>query len=370
MRVAIVINTSWNIYNYRQGLIKSLLDKGVEVIAIAPKDDFSHKLIELGCDFVPLKMDNKGINPLKDILLFFRFLFLYDKIKPDCILHYTIKPNVHGSIAAGILQIPCVSNVSGLGTVFIRKGIVLSLVKHLYRFAFRFPKKVFFQNKDDQQLFKELQLLNPEKSDVLPGSGINLSKYQPLAFKTTKPFTFILIARLLVDKGIVEYANASKQLKEKGFNLNCVLVGFFDRTSKYNISSNEIEKWAEQGQIVFNGETQNVIAEIEKADCVVLPSYREGTPRSLLEAMASGKPIITTNVPGCKDVIEDGCNGFICEAKNVESLANAMEKILVLDSQSLMKMGQKGREFVENRFDEQIVVEKYLKEIFTKFASE
>lgn len=370
MRVAIVINTSWNIYNYRQGLIKALLDRGVEVIAIAPEDDFSQKLIALGCDFVPLKMDNKGINPLKDILLFFRFLFLYHKIKPDFILHYTIKPNVYGSIAAGILQIPCISNVSGLGTVFIRQGIILSLVKHLYRFAFRFPKKVFFQNKDDQKLFQELQLLNPEETDVLPGSGINLSQYQPLPFKTTKPFTFILIARLLVDKGIVEYANASKVLKEKGFDFQSVLVGFFDRNSKYNISNTEIENWVNQGQIVFNGESQNIVAEIEKANCVVLPSYREGTPRSLLEAMALGKPIITTNVPGCKDVIKDGSNGFICEAKNVQSLANAMEKMLMQNSESLLKMGQKGRELVENRFDERIVVEKYLMEIFTKFASE
>jgi glycosyltransferase involved in cell wall biosynthesis len=242
-------------------------------------------------------------------------------------------------------------------------------VKHLYRFAFRFPKKVFFQNKDDQYLFKELQLLNPNKSDVLPGSGINLSQYQPLPFKNTKPFIFILIARLLVDKGIVEYANASRLLKERGFDFQSVLVGFFDRASEYNISSAEIENCVAQGQIVFNGETQHIVSEIEKVDCVVLPSYREGTPRSLLEAMALGKPIITTNVPGCKDVIEDSSNGFVCEAKNVQSLANAMEKMLVLDPKSLLKMGQNGRELVENRFDERIVVEKYLKEIFTKFAS-
>lgn len=370
MRVAIVINTSWNIYNYRQGLIKSLLDRGVEIIAIAPKDDFSEKLIVLGCRFVPLEMDNKGINPLKDILLFFRFLFLYKKTQPDYILHYTIKPNVYGSIAAGVLRIPCISNVSGLGTVFIRKGIVLSLVKHLYRFAFRFPKKVFFQNKDDQQLFKELQLLNPNKSDVLPGSGINLALYQPLPFKTHKPFTFLLVARLLVDKGIVEYAEASKLLKEKGFEFQSVIVGFFDRTSKYNINSAEMDDWVNKGQIVFNGETQNIVSEIEKADCVVLPSYREGTPRSLLEAMAFGKPIVTTNVPGCKDVIEDGSNGFICEAKDVHSLTNAMAKMLKLDPESLLEMGQNGRKLAEDRFDERIVVEKYLMEIFTKFASE
>ena len=163
---------------------------------------------------------------------------------------------------------------------------------------------------------------------------------------------------------------AAKVLKEKGFDFQSVLVGFFDRTSKYNISCNDIENWAAQGQIIFNGESQHIVAEIEKADCVVLPSYREGTSRSLLEAMALGKPIITTNVPGCRDVIEDGSNGFICEAKNVQSLANAMEKMLVQNSESLLKMGQKGRELVENRFDEGIVVEKYLMEIFTKFASE
>ena len=369
MRVAIVINTSWNIYNYRQGLIKSLINSGIEVIAIAPEDAFSLKLIELGCSFIPIKMDNKGMNPLKDLSLFFRLFFLYRKIKPDYILHYTIKPNVFGSIAAGFLRIPNISNVSGLGTIFIRQGIILFLVKHLYTFAFRFPQKVFFQNKDDQQLFFDLKLVNPQRTDVLPGSGINLFKYKPLPFKIAKPFTFLLIARLLTDKGIIEYANASKLLKEKGIEFQSNIVGFFDRSSKYNISKEEIENWVNQNQIVFNGESQNIVEEIEKSDCVVLPSYREGTPRSLLEAMAMGKPIITTNVPGCKEVIANGVNGFICEPKNVESLANAMEEMIKLKPELRFKMGQNGRQIVENRFDERIVVEKYMIEIFTKFTT-
>lgn len=369
MRVAIVINTSWNIYNFRQGLIKALIDRGVEVIAIAPKDTFSDKLVELGCVFVPIRIDNRGVNPLKDTRLLFDFISLYRKINPDFILHFTIKPNIYGSIASGILGIPCVSNVSGLGTVFIRKGLLLFFVKYLYRFAFLFPQKVFFQNKDDRALFVDLGILKYPKSELLPGSGINLEVYHPLKFSRNDPFTFVLVARLLIDKGIQEFAIASRILKSKGLVFQSKIVGFFDRESKYNVDKHELDSWVKNGDVVFVGESRNIHQEFESSDCVVLPSYREGTPRSLLEAMASGKPIITTDVPGCREVLEEGVNGFFCEVRNPQSLANAMEKMMLLDADSLHEMGQNGRKIAENRFDERIVVEKYMMEIFAKFAS-
>ena len=251
MRIAIVINTSWNIFNYRKGLIKSLLANGHEVIAIAPKDEFSNELINLGCKFVDLPMDNKGINPFKDIFLLLRFVQVYSEIKPDYVFHYTIKPNVFGSIACGFLGIRCISNVSGLGTVFIRKGWILEIVKVLYKIAFKIPQRVFFQNSDDQKLFLELGILMKDKTGLLPGSGINTSDYVPEIFKRNEPFKFLLIARLLKDKGIFEYAAASKLLKEKGIKFESFLVGFFDRESEYNISIEDITNWEKEGYIIF-----------------------------------------------------------------------------------------------------------------------
>jgi glycosyltransferase involved in cell wall biosynthesis len=365
LRVAIVINTSWNIFNYRRGLIHALLEKGCEVIAIAPEDEYSVKLQELGCQFVPLEMDNRGMNPFSDVSLFFRLWKTYKNLHLDYILHYTVKPNVYGSLSAKLLGIPCISNVSGLGTAFIREGFVLQMVKMLYRFAFRFPQRVFFQNNDDRQLFLKLGLVKESRTDLLPGSGINIENYQPQPYVKHQPFRFLLIARLLVDKGIKEYALASRLLKENGLDFEAQIVGFFDRKGKYNVSEDDLANWESNGCITFLGESKDIKSNISEVDCVVLPSYREGTPRSLLEAMAMSKPIIATHVPGCKEVLEEGINGFFCEAKDVASLANAMEKMMALSENELAEMGRRGREIVENKFDERVVVGKYFREIFS-----
>lgn len=365
MKVAIVINTSWNIYNYRRGLITALLERGVEVVAIAPSDNFSLLLKSIGCSFVSVKMDNKGINPFQDLLLVFRLWTIYRKTKPDYILHYTIKPNVYGTWAASLLGIPCISNVSGLGTAFIRKGFLLRIVRELYRFSFKLPQKVFFQNGDDLELFLSNHLVNRNRADLLPGSGIDTREYSLVPYSKRSPFVFLLIGRLLTDKGIKEYAEASKILKQKGYTFISQLVGFYDRTSKYNISEEDLSNWVNQGYLDFLGASEKIADEITKASCVVLPSYREGTPRSLLEAMALGRPIIATKVPGCKEVIVDGENGFFCEPYDSVSLSNAMEKMMTLSEENLSDMGIKGRKLLEERFDEHIVIDKYFKEIFS-----
>ncbi|MBC7390653.1 MAG: glycosyltransferase family 4 protein [Opitutaceae bacterium] len=363
MRIAIVINTSWNIFNYRKGIIKALLNEGHEVIAIAPEDEYSIELQTLGCKFINLPMDNKGVNPYNDTILFFRFLRLYKNIRPQYVLHYTIKPNIYGSLACGLLSIKCISNVSGLGTVFIRQDWIFKIVQLLYKFAFTIPQRVFFQNIDDQNLFVELNILKPSKTGLIPGSGINTNEYLPEIYIKHKPFKFLLIARLLKDKGIYEYAKASQILKEKGLDIECSLVGFYDRESEYNILKADLTYWIQNDYINFIGESKNITKNINQIDCVVLPSYREGTPRSLLEAMALGKPIIATSVPGCKEVLIDGENGFFCEPKSAESLANAMIKMIGLSEDSLKEMGLKGRNIAVNKFDENIVIQSYLKEI-------
>lgn len=363
MRIAIVINTSWNIFNFRMSLIKTLIANNIEVYAIAPRDDYSEQLMSNGCRFIPLIIDNTGSNPVKDFRLTFRLASIYRKVRPDLILHYTIKPNVYGTLAASLFNIPVINNVSGLGTVFLEKSRVSQVAMMLYHFAFRFPKKIFFQNEWDRQLFISRKLVKQEQTEVLPGSGVDLKKFAYQPFKRNGEFTFLLISRLLYDKGIREYVEAIKDLKSKKINARFQLLGALDPAHRRGISAKILKKWQQDHQIEYLGVTDDVRPFINKADCVVLPSYREGTPKTLLEAASLGKPLIATDVPGCNNVVENNYNGFLCMAKEPADLAKKMHAMLMLDDENLKAMGQNSRKKVEKEYDERLVIEKYLKAI-------
>ncbi|WP_205500150.1 glycosyltransferase family 4 protein [Rufibacter psychrotolerans] len=359
MRIAIVINKSWNIFNFRLSLVKALMAAGHEVVAIAPEDAYSAKLVAEGCKFVPLPMESKGTNPIKDMLLVRKFLKAYKSVQPDVILQYTIKPNIYGSIAAKLAGIPTINNVSGLGTVFIVQNLVSKIAMALYRFSFQFPDKVFFQNSDDQALFLDRKLVRDSITEVIPGSGINTQKYQPAAFQRREPFVFLMVSRALYEKGLVEYVEASKILKAKYPDLRIQLLGAIDEEGNIGIKRTLVEQWANEGWLEYLGTSDDVASVVHGADCVVLPSYREGTPRTLLEAAAMGKPIVTTNVPGCKETVIDGYNGYLCEVRNGADLAAKMEQVYLLSDQELQNMGQKSRRLAEEKFDEKFVIDRY-----------
>lgn len=363
MKIALVLNTSWNIYNFRMNFVKILIEKGYEVHTIAPHDTYTHYLEELGCIHHDVKMDSRGVNPVKDTALFFELLGKYKRIKPDLILHYTIKPNIYGTLAASILKIPSINNVCGLGTVFLKDNLVSKIAMLLYKVAFRFPKKVFFQNSDDLNLFLEKKLIDRNITDLVPGSGIDLSHFPPMEFKRNEQFTFLLISRLITDKGIMEYVDAVRKLKEKGINARFQLLGAKDPEHKRGIQLPVIENWIETNTLEYLGRTDDVRSFIKNADCIVLPSYREGTPRTLLEAASSAKPIIATDVPGCHHVVEDNYNGLLCKLKSADDLAEKMEKMISLDADTLKNFGLNGRKKIETQFDEKVVINKYLQEI-------
>jgi glycosyltransferase involved in cell wall biosynthesis len=360
MKIAIVINTSWNIYNFRMGLIKKLQEEGHEVVCIAPEDDYSEKLMHAGCLFVAVSIQNKGTNPLKDFFLMLKYLVIFFKLKPDYILQFTAKPNIYGTIAARILRIPTINNVSGLGTIFLHQNLVSKIAKSLYRFAFQFPKRVFFQNNDDLDLFVNNKLVSKNITDVLPGSGVNLSKYIPLDYQRNDTFVFIFIARLLYDKGLVEYVEAIKILRKEHVDAKFQVLGFTDFESKLGVPKNLLDEWISEGYIDYLGHTSEVIPYINAADCIVLPSYREGTPKTLIEALALAKPIVTTNVPGCKETVIDGENGLLCAVKNAQDLADKMYSMFNKDNTELSRMGKNGRKMAEIKYDEKIVIKKYL----------
>jgi glycosyltransferase involved in cell wall biosynthesis len=360
MRVAIVLNTSWNIVNFRMNLIAALQAQGHEIHTIAPVDDFTPQLTKANCKHHALKMDSRGANPVKDIALIFELLSIYKQVNPDVILHYTIKPNVYGSLAAAIAGIPTINNVCGLGTVFLKNNFISLVAKLLYRLSFRFPKKVFFQNHDDLQLFLDKKLVPENSTDLLPGSGIDLKKFIPGPFKRNEKFTFLLISRLITDKGVLEYIEAIKKIKSDGLQAHFQILGAVDAEHKRGISKKLIQEWIDTGLVDYLGTTEDVRPFINQADCVVLPSYREGTPRTLLEAASSSKPIVATNAPGCNQVVEHNRNGLLCRIKDSEDLAEKMRTMATLDNETLNKYGKNGRAKMEAEFDESIVINKYL----------
>ncbi len=364
MKVLISLNTAWNLVNFRAGLIRALVAAGYEVVAVAPTDEYAQRLVELGCRFVALPMDNKGTHPGRDLLLLWRFYRLLRRERPDVFLGYTVKPNVYGSLAAHALRIPVVNNIAGLGVVFINDSWLTRLVRGLYWLALSRSARVFFQNEDDRRLFVEGGLVRREVTGRVPGSGVDLGRFAlvPLPIFEER-IRFLLVARMLWDKGVGEYVEAARIVKRRFANADFLLLGFLDVQNPTAISRAQMDQWVTEGVVRYLGVSDDVRAEISTVDCVVLPSYREGVPRTLLEAAAMGRPIITTDAVGCREVVDDGVNGYLCQPRDAVDLATKMELMISLSPEERAKMGRHGRVKIESEFDEQIVIVKYLETI-------
>jgi len=362
MKILIALNTTWNLVNFRSGLIRAFIETGHEVIGVAPSDAFVSNFEKLGCKHVSVSMDNTGTNPIKDFRLFFDYLVLFRCEMPNIVLTYTVKPNVYATLAAHVLGIPVINNISGLGTVFIRHSLLTNLVKGLYTLALSRSSKVFFQNDEDEQQFITDNIVSKKQTEILPGSGIDLDKYNysPVSCAHNKPFRFLLVARMLWDKGIGEFVAASRSVKKLYPDIECCLLGFLDVENPTAISRTDIDEWVSEGVVSYLGVSDNVENEIMKSSCVVLPSYREGTPRSLLEAAAVGRPIITTNTTGCRNVVDDRQNGFLCKVKDSADLAHVMIQMIEIGEDARKKMAEYGRKKVEREYDEKIVIHKYM----------
>ena len=361
-RIVLSSNTAFSLYNFRLHLMRALKEKGYEVIAVSPEDGKYSELLKKEFSFFAVKnLDRKGTNPIKDLKLFFEYFLLFRKLKPDLVINFTIKPNIYGSISAGLLGIPSISVITGLGYVFIRESWLTKFVKLLYWLAFRFNRAVVFLNSED---LNTLRNISKEKSFLIESEGIDIKHFDSTLCKETKKdeFTFLFVGRLLTDKGIYELIRAFEKLKKEKPKVKLIIVGSPDEGNPNSVSKGELEKWVKEGLIEWHGFQEDVRPFYCMADCVVLPSYyREGVPRVLLEAMAMEKPIITTDSPGCKNVCIDGVNGFLVKPKDVESLYLAMKKAVEMGQEELRKMGKKGREIVEGRYEISKIVNKYVK---------
>jgi glycosyltransferase involved in cell wall biosynthesis len=364
MRVVIGLNSSWNLVNFRSGLIRALVEAGHEVIAVAPPDDYSAQIPSLGCKYLPLAMDAKGKNPFKEFFLVLMFIRLFKSTHPDVFLGYTIKPNIYGSLAARLCGVKIINNIAGLGISFQSRTIFTRFLERLYRIALSSSSRVFFQNEDDMRQFVRLGLVPSELTGRLPGSGVDLLRFSatPLLPRTiSRPLRFLLISRMLWSKGIGEFVEAARQLKASYSDVEFCLLGFLDVRNPDAIARETMDEWVAEGVINYLGSTDNVAAEIISADCVVLPSYYpEGVPRSLLESASIGRPIVTTDTVGCREVVVPGTNGFLCKPRDAQDLAEKLKHVLSLSSDRLAEMGLASRRLAESAFDEKIVINRYL----------
>ena len=349
------------VLNLRMNLIRSLQDAGYRVGVAAPPMEASSQLEAAGISFYPVRMLPTGMRPTADAALFWQYVRLLRSERPAAVLGFTVKPNIYGSLAARLCGIPALNNITGLGTAFISKGPLESLVTALYRPALRKAEAVFFHNEDDRDLFIGRGIVRGEQAIVIPGSGIDLSRFKPEPFpgKADAP-VFLLIGRLINEKGVREFVDAAARLKPAWPNARFQLLGDFAAGARA-VGREELESWVAAGTVEYLGSSPDVRPFIAKADCLVLPSYREGLPRSLLEGAAMGRALIATDAPGCRNVVEPGATGFLCEVRSAASLADAMERFLRLTPDERSKMGRSARQMVEERFSDERVNEAYLK---------
>jgi glycosyltransferase involved in cell wall biosynthesis len=364
--IALVSNTAWSVANFRAGLIKALQDAGYRVLVAAPEDEYARRLVESGCRYVAIPMNNKGTNPIADLVLTWRLWSMLRRERPLCALTYTPKPNIYVSLAARPSRIPVIANIAGLGSAFVDRRWLTAVVRRLYRFALRSPRRVFFQNRDDRAYFVREGLVDESRSALLPGSGVDTRWFAPRSADASAAgaLRFLLFGRLIAEKGVREYVQAARSLLARGVAAEFHILGFLEVPNPSAILRREVAAWVAEGIVHFHEPTTDVRPQIARADCIVLPSYyREGTPRSLLEAASMGKPVITTDAPGCRDAVVDGESGFLVRPRDAVDLAEKMERIVGLPAAERRDMGRRGREMMLREFDERIVIERYLREI-------
>lgn len=360
-KIALVANSAWSVYNFRMDLIRHLL-LSFEVLIIAPKDDFAEELIHAGCSFLDIHFNNRSENPLRDYNLYKSLERIYQAEKPDFIFHYVIKPNIYGSMAAARCGIRSVAVITGLGYTFDRHNWLNRIVSFLYRKALKKASEVWFLNQEDAEVFAQRKLVNPSKIRILPGEGINTAHFFPQANKSvarSKAFQFLMGTRLLRSKGVGVYVEAARILKNKHRDIRFELIGFFEKNHPDSISESELRHWQKKGIIHYGGFARDVRPFLRQADCFVFPSfYHEGIPRCLLEAAAMEIPIITSVNTGCKEVVQEGVNGFLTVPNNARDLAARMEEMMMLTAGRRIELGQNGRKLVSERFGiEKILLE-------------
>ena len=359
-RILILANSSSGVYDFRRELIQAIMQKGYEVSTSNPDQDKTAELEQIGCKVITTEMDRRGINPLHDFGLIIRYQRLIKNEKPDLVITYTIKPNIYGGLVCRVLRIPYAANITGLGTAFENDGFIKKLVTFLYKVALKRAKVVFFENSANRQIFVDLGVVKENKTKVLNGAGVNLEHFQYIEYPPDGDvFKFLFVGRLMKEKGVDELFSAMKRLLSEGEKCSLMVLGRYEEGYEEQVKQYQKDGWLE-----YYGYQPDVRPFIARAHCFVLPSYHEGMANTNLECAACGRPVITSDIPGCKEAVIDGESGYLCESKDANSLYEAMKKMITISREDREQMGFAGRKHMEDVFDKRKVVEETIKHLF------
>lgn len=366
MKIMFVANYMWDIYIFRAGVLRALVEAGHEVVAVAPDDGrIDLEKIIPGLRTISIKLNKRGINPIEDIKLIKDLYLLYKKEKPDLIFHYTIKPNIYGSIAAKLSKCNSIAILTGLGYSFVQKSLVSKIAVSLYKFSLRFSKEIWVLNRDDKDTLISKGIGSENKIFILPGEGIDCDRFKPLKKdRDDQKVVFLMVARAFIDKGFKEYEESARRIRAKyGDQVEFWYLGALGENAVSGITKEYMDSLVHEGTLNYLGITDKPELIIKECDAIVLPSYREGISKTLLEGAAMGKAIIASNVTGCKEIVDDNISGYLAQVKNVDELVEKMEKFISLTADERDKMGLLGREKVLREFDEKIIIDIYKEKI-------
>lgn len=362
MKIILFANTDWYLYNFRLALAKELRARGNEVVLLSPPGDFQNHLQTNGFQWISFPLSRQGTNPLGELWTIWRLIHIYREVRPVIVHHFTIKPVIYGSLVAHILGIKgAINSITGLGHLFIDTGVSTRLLRHLAKLLYRASLRkthVIFENPEDKNTFIQNHLLESEQTHLILGTGVDVENFKPSP-KTNEVPLVLFSSRLLATKGLIEFVEAAEIIKEKGLKARFAIAGMPDPGNPASIPQGQLDAWEQSGIVEMWGWQDNMPATLAKTDIFCLPSYREGVPSALLEACASGLPIITTDVPGCRDVVTHGQNGLLVSQKDSQALAGAIESLLA-DPDLRAKMGQAARQIALDKFSLEKIIEQTL----------
>lgn len=360
MKILILTNFDVGLYQFRRELVESLL-KEHQVFLSLPDGELVRPMEQMGCVFLDTPMERRGLNPVKDLGLMKRYWQILRRVRPDLVIGYTIKPNIYGGLVCRMLGIPMAANITGLGTAFQKEGLLKKLVVTLYRPALKKAKVVFFENQDNMEVLLEEKIVRREQCCLLSGAGVNLEHYACTPYPEGSEVRFLFVGRVMQEKGIEELFGAMERLRGEGYDCALDVLGDFEEHYEDAIHRHEQAGW-----LRYHGYVTDVRPYIEQAHCFVLPSYHEGMANTNLECAAMGRPLITSDIPGCREAVIDGKSGILCRAQNADSLYEAMKRFLRLSREERGQMGKAGRAHMEAVFDKKIVVGKTMEALGLK----
>lgn len=363
MKIAIIANTAWYLQNFRLNLARALRDQGHEVLFVSPTDSYVSVLTKAGFQHQHWGLAAAGKRPWRELKSVAELRRLLSSSGVEVVFSYTPKANIYAGLALAGKDGVFIPNVSGLGRVFVNPNWLTPLVTRLYRLAFKRAQCVVFQNEDDRSVFRRLGLVQDANSIRVPGSGVDLNRFAltPMPQRQgNDPVRFLFVGRLLKDKGVREFVEAVRLLRQEGSNVHARMLGSSTSDNPAAVQLEELQSWIRDGLVEHIEHCDDVRPWLAAADCVVLPSYREGVPRSLLEAGAMGRPLISTDAPGCRDAVNAGRSGYLCPIKSPRALADAMRSFLSLSPKEQQQMGWESRDWMVQRFDERLVIQRYL----------